>query len=129
LIAIWIVIASVINVSSEIWTGNLTVYNILDEAALIVFAFAVIDVSKYLVLEEVLRADQDRKPHQARRALRKLVIIIFTALSLEGLVITIQFAKTDVTKMIYPGILIFVTTLYLIGLGIYQFLNSKAENS
>ena len=127
LIAIWIVIASVFNVFSDIRSGTLTVYNILDEVALIVFAFAVIDVSKYLILEEVLRSEQDRRPAQARRALRKLVIIIFTALSLEGLITAIQYAKIDVTKMIYPGILIFVTTLYLVGLGIYQYLNSKSE--
>ena len=127
LIAIWIVIASVVNVFNEVFSGNYTVYNILDEVALIVFAFAVIDVSKYLVLEEVLRGDQDRKPYQARKALRKLMIIIFTALSLEGLVTAIQYAKTDVTKMVFPAALIFVATLYLIGLGVYQYLNAKSE--
>lgn len=126
-IAIWIVIASVVNIWAEVRTNGFTVYGLLDEVALIVFAFAVIDVSKYLVLEEVLRASKDAKPRDARKALRKLVVIIFTALSLEGLVLTIEMAKTDVKMMVYSSILIFVATLYLIGLGVYQWLSSKAE--
>lgn len=128
-IAIWIVMASVVNIWTEVVTSGFTVYGLLDEVALIVFAFAVIDVSKYLVLEEVLRASKDSKPRDARKALRKLVVIIFTALSLEGLVLTIEMAKTDIRMMIYSSILIFVATLYLIGLGVYQWLSSKAEKN
>ena len=103
------------------------VYSLLDEVALIVFAFAVIDVSKYLLFEEVLRGSENRKPEETRQALKKLVLIIFTALSLEGLVLTIEMAKTNIQMMIYSSILIFVATLFLIGLGIYLCLSAKAE--
>ena len=127
IVAIWIVVASVIKLGMEISDGEFTVYNLLDEVALVVFAFAVIDVSKYLICEEVLRVEHERNPTQSRKALTKLVLIIFTALSLEGLVLTIEMAKTNIQMMIYPALLIFVTTLYLGGLGFYQWLSSKSE--
>ncbi len=127
LIAIWIVIASVMNLWQDMQGNGFVVYHLLDEVALIVFAFAVIDVSKYLVTEEVLRSAKDSRPKEARNALRKLVVIIFTALSLEGLVLTIEMAKTNIEMMIYSSILIFVATLFLVGLGFYQWLSSKAE--
>jgi len=129
IIAIWIIVASVVNIWVDVRTHGFSIYGLLDEVALIVFAFAVIDVSKYLVLEEVLRPAKDAKPRKAQQALRKLVVIIFTALSLEGLVLTIEMAKTDVQMMVYSSTLIFVATLYLIGLGVYQWLSSKAEKS
>lgn len=128
-IAIWIVGASVVSIVSEISAGELVVYHLLDEVALIVFAFAVIDVSKYLLLEEVLRGPGDRRPKQTRQALKKLVLIIFTALSLEGLVLTIEMAKTNIEMMIYSSFLIFVATLFLVGLGVYLWLSSKAEKN
>ena len=127
LVAIWILVASAINLFIEIQASKFEIYQLLDEVALVVFAFAVIDVSKFLLLEEVLRSEVDRKPKQARRALRKLVLIIFTALSLEGLVLTIEMAKTDIQKLVYPILLILVTTLYLIGMGFYQLMSSRAE--
>lgn len=127
IVAIWIVVASVIKLGIEIAESEFTVYNLLDEVALVVFAFAVIDVSKYLLCEEVLRNEYERNPKQSRKALTKLVVIIFTALSLESLVLTIEMAKANIQMIVYPALLLLVTTLYLGGFGVYQWFSSKSE--
>ena len=89
---------------------------------------AVIDVGKYLMLEEVLRKEADqRAPADSRKTLTKFAIIITSALSLEGLVLTIEVAKKDVTDILYPVSVLLSATLYMIGVGIYQKLNSSAE--
>jgi hypothetical protein len=125
-ISLWIIGAAIIGIIKSASSPNFTIYNLLDEVALLIFSVAVIDVSKYLMIEEVLK-DDNRSPKEARRAFTKFVVIIVTALSLEGLVITIEIVKTDITKLIYP-ILIFITaTILIVGLGIYQKLNASSE--
>ena len=127
LISLWIIVAAVMGIIVEVMASTFTIYNLLDDVALLIFSVAVIDVSKYLMIEEVLKR-HDRSPKEARQAFNKFVIIIVTALTLEGLVLTIETAKTDITKLIYP-ILIFITaTVLIVGLGLYQKLNSSAEN-
>ena len=127
-ISLWIIAAAVIGIAREVLTASFTVYKLLDEVALLIFSVAVIDVSKYLMIEEVLK-DDNRSPKEARRAFTKFVVIIVTALSLEGLVITIETVKTDITNLVYP-ILIFITaTILIVGLGIYQKLNASSEKT
>ena len=94
LISLWIIAAAIISIVRDLSTSVFTVYKLLDEVALIVFSIAVIDVSKYLIVEEVLKG-HDRSPKEARRAFTKFITIIVTALSLEALVITIESVKTD----------------------------------
>lgn len=125
-IALWIFGAGVWQIIIEITGVQFTVYKLLDEVALIVFSIAVIDVSKYLMVEEVLKSTE-RPPREARQAFTRFVIIIVTALSLEGLVLTIETAKTDLTKIVYPILIFFTATFFLISLGIYQKLNASSE--
>lgn len=128
LISLWIIAAAVMGIITEVVSSNFTIYKLLDDVALLIFSVAVIDVSKYLMIEEVIKK-HDRSPKEARRAFTKFVVIIVTALSLEGLVITIETVKTDITKLIYP-ILIFITaTILIVGLGLYQKFNADAEKS
>lgn len=128
LIALCILIASVWGIVQDVIVGTFTVYNLLDEVGLIVFSMAVIDVGKYLMLEEVLRKESDqRAPADSRRTLTKFAIIITSALSLEGLVLTIEVAKKDVTNILYPVSVLLSATLYMIGVGIYQKLNASSE--
>ncbi len=128
LISLWIIAAAIIEILTDLKNSTFTIYKLLDEVALIVFSIAVIDVSKYLMLEEVLK-EHDKSPKEERHSFTKFVIIIITALSLEALVITIELVKKDVTLLIYP-ILMFVTAMLLIiGLGVYQKLNASAEES
>ncbi len=127
LISLWIIAAAIISIVRDLSTSVFTVYKLLDEVALIVFSIAVIDVSKYLIVEEVLKG-HDRSPKEARRAFTKFITIIVTALSLEALVITIESVKTDITKLIYPILLFFAATILLVGLGVYQKCNSSSEH-
>jgi len=127
LISLWIIAAAIISIVTDLSTSVFTVYKLLDEVALIVFSIAVIDVSKYLIVEEVLKG-HDRSPKEARRAFTKFITIIVTALSLEALVITIESVKTDITKLIYPILLFLAATILLVGLGVYQKCNSSSEH-
>jgi len=127
IIAIWIMGAAVHSITQDVMASNFTVYNLLDEVALLVFAIAVIDVAKYLMLEEVIHRKKEKDPEEARRSLTKFAIIIATALSLEGLVLTIEVAKSEVDKILYPVSLLVTGTFMIIGIGIYQKLNASAE--
>ena len=128
LIAICILLSAVWSIIADMRSGTYTVYKLLDEVGLIVFSMAVIDVGKYLMLEEVLRKENSAKaPQQSRRTLTKFAIIIASALSLEGLVLTIEVAKQDITKILYPVSVLITATLYIVGVGIYQKLNSSTE--
>lgn len=118
--------AATLGLIQAIQNSQFTIFKLLDDVALIVFSIAVIDVSKYLMIEEVLKGP-DRSPRDARRAFTKFVIIIVTALSLEALVITIESVKTDITLLIYPILLFITATILLVGLGLYQRLNSSSE--
>jgi hypothetical protein len=127
LLALCILISAVWSIISDMYSGVYTVYKILDEVGLIVFSMAVVDVGKYLMLEEVLRRERAHNPEQSRKTLTKFAIIISSALSLEGLVLTIEVAKQDVTKLLYPVTVLLTATFYIIGIGIYQKLNASAE--
>ena len=129
LISLWIITAAIVGIITDLRSDHFTIYKLLDDVALIVFSVAVIDVSKYLMIEEVLKGDDNRSPRDARRAFTKFVIIIITALSLEGLVITIETVKTDVTHLIYPIFLFFTATILMVGLGVYQKLNADSEKN
>lgn len=129
LIAICILVSAVYNIIADMYSGSYTVYKLLDEVGLIVFSMAVIDVGKYLMLEEVIRKGKDElHPTQTRKTLTKFAIIIASALSLEGLVLTIEVAKQDVTKIFYPVSVLLTATIFIIGIGVYQLLNSRSES-
>lgn len=126
-IALWIIGAAIVNIIRDGFSPEFTVYNLLDEVALIVFSIAVIDVSKYLIVEEVFGSSRHKDPEEVRNALTKFVVIISTALSLEGLVLTIETAKTDISQLFYPSVLLLMAILFIVGLGIYQKLNASSE--
>lgn len=128
LIALCILISAVYGIIYDMTAGEYTVYKLLDEVGLIVFSMAVIDVGKYLMLEEVIGKGQMAKPlKETRKTVTKFGIIIASALSLEGLVLTIEVAKQDVTKILYPVSVLLIATIFIVGIGYYQYLSSKAE--
>ena len=120
--SVWQIIDEVINASSP--EKGWRLYKIMDEVALIVFAVAVADVAKYLLIEEVIYGKENKPLSERRKALANLILIISTAFSLEGLILTIQIAKTNLEKLVYPIMLLIVSSLLLISLGIYQKLGS-----
>jgi len=128
LIALLIIGSSIWTIFQDLIGSSFSVYSVLDEVGLIVFAMAVIDVGKYLLMEEVImRTREQKSPKQMRHTLTKLAVIIATALSLEGLVLTIEIAKSDIRNILYPVAVLLTATFFIVGLGIYQKLNSSAE--
>ncbi|MCB1106996.1 MAG: general glycosylation pathway protein [Chlamydiia bacterium] len=129
LIALCILVSAIWGILADMRSGSYTVYKLLDEVGLIVFSMAVIDVGKYLMLEEVIRKGKpELHPPQTRKTLTKFAIIIASALSLEGLVLTIEVAKLDVTKILYPVSVLITATIFIMGIGVYQILNSRSES-
>lgn len=122
-----VIFLAVWSIFSEIYSGSFTVYKLLDEVALVVFSIAVIDVAKFLMVEEVLKDKERRDPDEMRKTLTEFGIIIATALSLEGLVLTIETAKTDVTKMLYPMSLLVTAIFFIVAIAIYQRLNKATD--
>jgi len=126
-IAFCIIITSIWGIFSDLFSANYTVYALLDEVGFIVFSVAVIDVCKYLMIEEVFKMGEEKGPSDTRKAANKFVVIITTALSLEGLVLTIEVAKEDITKIWYPISLLIVAPIMYMGFGVYQYLSAKSE--
>ena len=129
IIALLIFFSAIIGIYKEIIKGTFTLFNLLDEVGLVVFAIAVTDVSQYLMLEEVIKGGGQKTSQEVRASFSRFVIIIVTALALEGLVLTIEAARSDLTKMLYTSALFFIASLFLVGLGVYQKLNADSEKN
>lgn len=124
-VATVIIFYSAYGVINELRSNNFLIFNLFDEVGLIIFAIAVIDIAKYLLFEEVLKSKEDKDIQDARRTLTKVVAIVSTALFLKGLIMTMEAAKVDATKLVYPLLVVISPVFLLIGLGIYQYLSSK----
>ncbi len=122
--SVWQIILDIFYTSQQ---PDWKLYKVMDEVAFIVFAIAVADVAKYLLVEEVLHGKEKRPYAERKRALTNLILIISTAFSLEGLILTIQVAKTQLEKLIYPMMLLVVSAILLISLGIYHKLGSSDQ--
>ncbi|MEQ9575926.1 MAG: hypothetical protein RLN77_10120, partial [Rhodospirillales bacterium] len=116
---------------AEIWkafrdgTGIIT--PLLDGVALSVLGLAVIDVSKYLLDEEVFRNRELGAASEARATLTKFFTIITIAISLEAIVLIFGSIKdNDVERLVYPVYLLLTAVAITLGLGLFQWLNAKA---
>ncbi|HSG33243.1 MAG TPA: hypothetical protein VLA37_01820 [Sphingomonadaceae bacterium] len=127
-IAIGVVGYSLYNVWREMGAGGNPMGALLDAIALTVLALAVIDVSKYLLDEEVIRSRELRAAGEARRTLTKFLTIISIAVSLEALVLIFGATKGNVTEYVfYAGFLLFAVVALVIALGVYQWLSARTE--
>lgn len=121
LIALWIIFYSLVTAVIDVFHGSYQVTELLDDVGLLVFAIAVLDVAKYLMLEEVVRkGGEDRHPREIKVSMTKFISIVITALFLKGLVLTIDVSKSDVSLLLYPIALLVTPVFLIIGLGIYH---------
>lgn len=118
-IALWIIGSALYGLMKESLKSSFSVYSLLDEVGLIVFAIATIDVVKYLAEEELLKGSDKRSERQEKRSLTKFIVIISTALALEGLVLTIETAKTQIEKLLFPVLLLAMSAFFILVLGFY----------
>lgn len=116
---------------AEIWNafraGTDVITPLLDGVALSVLGLAVIDVSKYLLDEEVFRNRELGAASEARATLTKFFTIITIAISLEAIVLIFGSIKDDnIPRLVYPVYLLLTAVVITLGLGLFQWLNAKA---
>jgi hypothetical protein len=99
--------------------------DILDSIGLLVIGFALVETSKFIVEEELLRRRELRSSAESRRALTKFITIIVIVASLEALVMMFKASRTDIYTAIYPAMIFIAATFALTALGAYQWLSSR----
>jgi tellurite resistance protein TehA-like permease len=108
------------------WTGDGALDTLLDAIGLIIIAVAVADVGKFLFEEEVVADREMRRPAEARGSLTKFMSIMIVALSLESLVLIAKTSRETMGDLVYPGLLMLLAVLALVGLGLFQKLSQNA---
>ncbi|RHW74682.1 hypothetical protein [Colwellia sp. RSH04] len=101
---------------------------ILQSVGAIIIAAAIIDVAQYMIEEEVFHDKELRDPEEARKTITKIMVIISIAVSIEALVYIFKAGTKDLQLLLYPAILIFVSSFSIVALGIYQKLSVSVEN-
>ncbi len=101
---------------------------ILQSVGAIIIAAAIIDVAQYMIEEEVFHEKELRDPGEARKTITKIMVIIAIAVSIEGLVYIFKAGTKDLQLLLYPAALIFVSSLSIVALGIYQKLSISVED-
>ncbi|QEL23411.1 GNAT family acetyltransferase [Bosea sp. F3-2] len=112
--------------SHGFWTGDGALDTMLDAIGLVIIAVAVADVGKFLFEEEVVADREMRRPAEARGSLTKFMSIMIVALSLESLVLIAKTSRETMRDLVYPGLLVLLAVLALVGLGLFQKLSQNA---
>lgn len=124
--AILLIGVAVWRTATGYWTGENALESMLDGIGLIIIAVAVADVGKFLFEEEVLSDRELRRPAEARGSLTKFMIIIIVALNLEALVLIAKTSRETMGDIVYPGLLVFLAAVAMVGLGLFQKLSQNA---
>lgn len=103
------------------------ILTMLQSVGAIVISIAILDVSKYMVEEEVFRNKELRNPQEVRQTISKIMTIVSVAVSIEGLVYIFKAGTTEQSLLVYPAILIMTSVLMIVGLGVYQRLSVQFE--
>lgn len=111
--------------SHGFWTGDGALDTMLDAIGLVIIAVAVADVGKFLFEEEVVADREMRQPAEARGSLTKFMSIMIVALSLESLVLIAKTSRETMRDLVYPGLLVLLAVLALVGLGLFQKLSQN----
>lgn len=113
-------------VTGEVWGGKPFLGQLLNSIGLIIIAFAVFDVAKFLLEEQVIKDRELSRISEARRSLTMFLTIIIIAISLEALVIVFQ-NKEEVYMLLYPAALLMVAVFAVVGLGLFQWLTRESD--
>jgi hypothetical protein len=127
LLALVLVVGAAWALVTQAVAGESHAFNLLHSVGLIIVSVAVFDVGKFLFEEEVLHERELRSIREARRSLTKFMTIIIVALSLEALVLVFETKQEQVSALLYPSIVMGSAVLALVGLGVFQWLSSKAD--
>jgi hypothetical protein len=125
----WWSISEVFEALIHFTTKKEFIFSMLQSVGTVIISIAILDISKYMIEEEVFRRKELREPAEARRTLTKIMTIIAIAVSVEGLVYIFKAGTLDLKLLIYPSFLILTSVFVIIGLGIYQKLSTSLENT
>lgn len=101
----------------------------LQAVGAIIISAAIIDVAQYMIEEEVFKDKELRDPSEARKTITKIIVIITIAVNIEGLVYIFKAGTKDLSLLIYPAVLIFVSAVLIVSLGLYQKLSASIERN
>jgi hypothetical protein len=103
---------------------------LLDAVGMTVLGLAIVDVSKYLLEEEVLRDRELRSTAEARGALTKFLTIITIVVSLEAVILIFETSRGDThDAVVYPVMMFAAVVGIVVALGLYQYLSAKAQQA
>ncbi|MFO1141047.1 MAG: hypothetical protein U1E59_01445 [Amaricoccus sp.] len=127
LLAVLLFLGAVWEVGDALVHGN--VLGLLDSVGLVIIGFAIIETSKFIAEEELLRQKELRSAVESRRSLTKFITIIVIAASLEALVMIFETGRTNIARAIYPAALFATAMFALIALGVFQWLSSRIASA
>ncbi len=97
-----------------------TINELLNAIGIVVISTALVDVSKFLVEEEVIRKKQSLpSTREIRRSLTKFLSIITIAVCMEALVFIFKAGKSGNSSLIYPTLLLLAGVGVVVGLGVF----------
>lgn len=128
-VSLGLITLSIIRLYSTVGTLESSESVLLDAVSSLVISVAVLDVAKYVMEEEVLRSRELRSPLQAREAVTKFMVIIALVVSIEGIVLVFELGRTDPELLLYPILLLCVSVFIVVGLGVFQRLSLKTEQT
>lgn len=101
------------------------VLGVLESVGLVIIGFAIVETSRFIAEEEIVRRKELRSAVEARRSLTKFITIIVIAASLEALVMIFEASRTDLARSLYPAVLFGASMFALVALGLFQWLSSR----
>lgn len=101
------------------------VLGVLESVGLVIIGFAIVETSRFVAEEQIIRRKELRSAVESRRSLTKFITIIVIAASLEALVMIFEAGRTDIEKSFYPAILFASSMFALVALGLFQWLSSR----
>ena len=122
----YLIVQACVEVAGSIGADN-PIPGILHGMGLVIVSFAVIELSKFILQEELGRHRELRSARESRRSLTKFITIIIIALSLEVLVMVFEAARESMADVQYAAMLFGTVVFALIGLGSYQWLSNAVE--
>ncbi len=126
-VSLGLIIVSVTHAYAALTAPGTPEHGLLDAVSSLVISIAVLDVAKYVMEEEVLRSRELRRPHEAREAVTKFMVIIALVVSIEGIVLVFEHGREHPEALLYPVLLLLVSVVIVVGLGVFQRLSLKAE--
>lgn len=122
--------------AAELWSGlfpgeakelSLRINSVLEALAILTVAVAALELAQTILEEEVLRSAQMSAPTRVRRFLSRFLVVLVVALSIETLVLVIDFGHGKPEHLPYAAYVGLTAAAMLIAWGVFIYMNRSAE--